>query len=293
MKRLLCIVFTLFALAFATQAQLLWQISGNSTKHKSYLFATEQLTDILFLDSIPNIFKVYNKCSNIITEMKYSDEELQQALINNAVLPDSLTLEKIYQPNDYKLIKEATQLYLDIPLKEIDRIKPVYLNELIRQSLLIKWAGYNPERSIDNFFQSIAEQSQKTLIGLDNTGEVIYMLFEREPIEWQKKELIRTLTHPENEIKQTKTIAKFYQDGQLNEISYQIAMPDNQTSISYSDYKIYCARNKEWVKKLAPYLKEGSQFIVLNCMYLGGDNGLIAQLRKAGYKVKPYNKRLK
>ncbi len=290
MNRFAIAISILFAALPPVNAQLLWQISGNSVESKSYLLATDMLTDAAFFDSIPNVFRLFNSANNIITEMTYTDSLLQKAILQNALLPDSLTLKKLYSNKEYNEIRQAVEQYLQIPITQIERLKPVYINELIRQQLLRRWAGYQSDRSSDNFFQSLCQQTNKTLTGLDNTGETIYMLFEREPIEWQKAELLRIVRNPEKEIKQQKTISTFYVNGKLNEIAYQVSMPDNQTSISYSDYKTYCERNREWVKKLNPYLKQGGQFIVLNCIYLGGDDGLISQLRKAGYKVKPVNR---
>ena len=291
MKRFIIISITLFAITFAAHSQLLWQISGNSVNSKSYLLATDLLTDATFLDSIPNLFKIYSHCNRVVTEMVYSDTIMQKAILQNAVLPDTISLRTLYNPKEYEQLQEAVMVYLKIPLKLIEKLKPVYINEMIRQQLFQDYTDYQPNHSSDNFFQSIAKQTGKPIVGLDNAGEAVYMLFEREPLQWQVAELLRTISHPEKEIKQQQEITRFYQQGQLNEISYQVAMPDNQTSISYSDYKMYCSRNREWVKKLTPLLKEGGQFIVLNSVYLGGEEGLIAQLRKAGYKVKPVNKK--
>ena len=73
--------------------------------------------------------------------------------------------------------------------------------------------------------------------------------------------------------------------------SYQVSGPDNTTSISFSDYQVYCQRNEQWVKRLKNDLKEGACFITLNAVYLGGEKGLIEQLRNAGYRVRPVNRR--
>jgi uncharacterized protein YbaP (TraB family) len=37
-------------------------------------------------------------------------------------------------------------------------------------------------------------------------------------------------------------------------------------------------------------LKDGKAFITLNAIYLGGDDGLLEQLRSAGWRVKPVNR---
>ena len=149
-----------------------------------------------------------------------------------------------------------------------------------------RWLGYDPDRSIETFFAAVAENKHMPVIGLDNTGETLYMLFDREPFHWQCRDLKQVIDYPEKEVQQAKAIKELYLMGLLTEISYQIARPDNQSSISYSDYQVWCQRNLTWVKRLEPYLKEGQCFITLHAEYLGGDKGLIALLRSAGYKVK-------
>jgi uncharacterized protein YbaP (TraB family) len=47
------------------------------------------------------------------------------------------------------------------------------------------------------------------------------------------------------------------------------------------------------VKRLQPLLAQGGCFITLNAIYLGGDEGLLEQLRSAGYRVRPVNRLLK
>jgi len=290
-KRVAICLTILLATLFTSNAQLLWEISGNSVNRKSYLIATDMLTDISFLDTIPNVFKLFSNADKVIVEMSLNDSLFEKTLLGNAILADSLSLKKLYEPSDYSQLSEATFLYLNLPIGQIDKLKPIYVNELLRNQILVNWAGYDEQRSTVFFFQAMAIETGKQIIGLDDVGETMYIMFEREPLQWQTQELLRTIQHPEKEVQQQKAITQLYKSGKLNQIADQIAMPDNRTTISYSDYKVYCARNKEWVKKLTPYIKEGNQFIALNCIYLGGDEGLIAQLRKAGYRVKPYNKR--
>ena len=76
----------------------------------------------------------------------------------------------------------------------------------------------------------------------------------------------------------------------LADMAYFVKSPDNSSSLSFSDYKVYALRNKQWVKRLSPYLREGKAFITLNAIYLGGEDGLLEQLRKAGYRVKAVNR---
>ncbi len=272
------------------QGQLLYEISGNKARSKSYLLATNRLTDIQFLDTIPNLFKVYGQCNKVVTEMSFSDLDALKALADAALLPDSAQLKDYYNREEYEQITSALRLCLNSSPEKLGRMKPSYLTELYRDELLRKWADYDENRSMQNFFAIVATEQGKPVIALDGIGEAIYMTFDREPMDWQVKELKKITEYPEREVRLEKEIARLYKNGQLTEISYQVSMPDNQSTLSYSDYQIYCRRNLTWVKRLAPYLTEGNAFITLDAVYLGGEKGLINTLRAAGYKVKPVNK---
>ena len=289
----LCLLTFSTAVFCPLRAQLLWEISGNGAKQKSYVLATNRLVEMQFLDTIPNVFKCFGRCNKVITEFAMQDYEALAALRQAAVLPDSVKLTNFYSESEYTYIDNALRINLGMGLDQLCRMKPAYLTEMFRAELMKQWLQYDEQRSMESFFESVAAERNMPVIGLDNIGETMYMLFDREPFHWQCKELLKVIEYPENEVRQERTLKAMYLNGRLSDIAYQVESPDNTTSISFSDYKVYCQRNQEWTKRLKPYLTEGGAFITLNAIYLGGDKGLLEQLRAAGYRVLPYNRRLK
>ena len=288
--RYILVVCLLSIILCPTKAQLLYEISGNGAKQKSYLLATNRLVEMQFLDTIPNVFKCFNQCNKVITEFAMEDYEAIAALRQAAILPDSIKLSNFYSETEYECIDNSLRINLGMGLDQLCRMKPAYLTEMFRVELMKQWLHYDEQKSMDSFFESVAMERDMPVIGLDKIGETMYMLFDREPFHWQCRELLKVIQYPENEVKQERTIKAMYLNGRLSDISYQVEGPDNTTSISFSDYKVYCQRNKEWVKRLKPHLKDGKCFIVLDAVYLGGDKGLIEQLRAAGYRVRPVNR---
>lgn len=286
------VLFVLLFVPLMMQAQVLYQISGNGCKDKSYLLATNALTDIRFLDTIPNLFKVYGQTDKVITEFAVEDYEAIAALRKAALLPDSVRLQNFYTEEEYHQIDEALLLTLGMGLEALGRMKPSHITELYRNELLKKWADYDENRSSQHFFEAVAQQQSKPIYGLDNLGETLYMLFDREPFDWQCKQLLNITEYPEREVKLEKQLSELYRMGRLLDMVYLLSGPDNLSTHSYSDYQVYAKRNKEWAKRLEPYLKQGKAFITLDAVYLAGDKGLIAYLKSAGYKVKPVNKSL-
>ena len=271
-------------------AQVLYRVSGNSAAAPSYILATNRTMDMTFLDSIPNVFKCYSTCQKVITEFAMQDYEAISALRQAALLPDSVRLSNFFTEQQYEEIDQALRISLGLGLDKLGRMKPSYLTEMYRNELMKQWLNYDEDRSMETFFEKVAAQSDIPVYGLDDVGETMYMLFDREPFHWQCEELKKVVEYPEKEVQLERRLKEMYLYGRLADMAYLVKGPDNQTSLSYSDYKVYALRNKQWVKRLHPYLKEGKAFITLNAIYLGGDEGLLAQLKAAGYKVKAVNR---
>jgi uncharacterized protein YbaP (TraB family) len=285
-------LLALFCLLISNlQGQVLYEISGNSCKGKSYLLATNRLVDISFLDTIPNVFRCYGRSNKVVTEFAMQDYEALSALRQAALLPDSIKLSNFYTDEEYKAIDNMLTVNLGMGLDKLCRMKPAYLTEMLRAELFNHWLGYDEDRSMETFFERVAAEEGRPVYGLDDIGETMFMLFDREPFHWQCEELKKVVQYPEKEVAQERTLLGMYRMGHLTDMAFQVEGPDNRTSLSYSDYQIYARRNKEWVKRLRPYLKDGGAFITLNAIYLGGDKGLLHQLREAGYRVRPVNRR--
>lgn len=271
-------------------AQVLYRISSNSTAAPSYILATNKLMDMTFIDTIPNVFKCFSNCNKVITEFAMQDYEAIAELRQAALLPDSIRLSNFYTEEQYEAINDALLINLGMGLEQLGRMKPAYLTEMFRNELLKKWLDYNDERSMETFFEAVAIQNNTPIYGLDNIKETMYMIFDREPFHWQCEELYKIIEYPEREVGLERTLKNMYSYGRLTDMAYTVKGPDNLSTLSYSDYQIFAKRNKEWVKRLRPYLAEGNAFITLNAIYLGGEDGLLAQLRAAGYRVKAVNK---
>ena len=290
MNRLILLLASCWLFISYSNAQVLYRISSNSAAAPSYILATNKMVDLAFLDTIPNVFKCYNTCNKVITEFAIQDYEAIAALRQAALLPDSIRLQNFFTEEQYEDIDVMLQLNVEMGIEQLGRMKPSYLTEMYRNELMKQWLAYDEERSMETFFEDMAAQSNKPVYGLDNIGETMYMIFDREPLHWQCQELVKIIEYPEREIQLERTLCDMYRYGRLTDMAYAVKAPDNSSTLSYSDYQVYAKRNKEWVKRLRPYLVEGKAFITLNAIYLGGEDGLLAQLKAAGYRVKAVNR---
>ena len=158
MRRLL-LIYTLLVV-FSTQfsAQLLYRVSGNGAA-ASYILATNRMVDMSFIDTIPNAFKCFAECDKVITEFAMQDYEAISALRQASLLPDSIRLSNFYTAEQYHEIDEALRVTLGMGLDKLGRMKPSYLTEMYRQELMKQWLGYDEERTMETFFEKVAQQT--------------------------------------------------------------------------------------------------------------------------------------
>ena len=107
MRRIAVIVLVLLGIYRTCSAQVLFAISGKSSRDKSYLLATNRHVDMTFIDTIPNAFRCFSRCNKVITEFAMQDYEALAALRQAAILPDSVRLTNFYDDMDYELFCSA------------------------------------------------------------------------------------------------------------------------------------------------------------------------------------------
>ena len=110
MKRILYILIMMF-FALHANAQLLYEVSGKSSKQKSYILAINRYVNMQFLDTIPNVFQCFGKCNKVLTEFTMQDYEALAALRQAAVLPDSIRLTNFYTEEQLDYIDQQYQMY--------------------------------------------------------------------------------------------------------------------------------------------------------------------------------------
>ena len=184
----ICLGNWLLAIGYC-HAQVLYRISSNATAAPSYILATNRMVDMTFIDSIPNAFKCFAACNKVITEFAMQDYEALAALRQAALLPDSVRLRNFYSDEQYQVIDEALRINLGMGLDQLGRMKPSYLTEMYRNELMKRWLQYDENRTMETFFEKVAQQTNIPIYGLDEVGETMYMLFDREPFHWQCEEL--------------------------------------------------------------------------------------------------------
>jgi uncharacterized protein YbaP (TraB family) len=287
MKKNILLVFSLFLSLTAVHAQLLWKVSGNGLKHSSYLFGTHHLIPIQFLDSVPGLFKAFNECDVVVGEMVMNNIDATTKIQQAAVMPDKTRINDLLNDDECKLVDQELKSVLKFGLKDVSIMNPSLILTMYEIEIYKKMTGFSEDKQSDSYFQLVASEKGKKVIGLETVDQQIAILFGNGSLERQADILVETIQEKDNVLNEMMQLNKLYKQGKLDELVDLSKRKDNITDMTVEEYaKLVDNRNADWMRKLPAYFKESSCFVAVGAMHLGGEKGLIRQLQKAGYRIK-------
>jgi len=287
MKKNILIFFSMFLGVTSLQAQLLWKVSGKGLKQPSYLFGTHHLFSIQYFDSIPGLFKAFNDCNVVVSEMVMNNIDASAKIRQAAVMPDHKTIKDLLNDDEYKLVDTELKSVLKLGLKNVSIMNPSLILTMYEMEIYKKLTGFSDTKQSDSYFQLVAAEKGKKVIGLETVDQQIEVLFGNGTLERQANVLVEAIQHKDKILSEMIQLNKLYKAGKIDELVELSKGKDNITKMTEEEYaKLVDNRNAEWLKKLPAILKDGSSFIAVDAMHLGGKNGLVKQLQKAGYKIK-------
>jgi len=288
MKKNILILFLLSLSLTATQAQLLWKVTGNGLKHPSYLFGTHHLISIQFLDSVPGLFKAFNNCDVIVGEMVINNIDATAKIQQAAIMPNHVKINDLLNDDEYKLVDNELKSVLKFGLKDVSIMNPSLILTMYEMEIYKKLTGFKDESQSDSYFQLVATEKGKKIIGLETVDQQIAILFNNNNLERQADILVETVQKKDSILNEMIQLNKLYKVGKIEKLIDLSKRKGNITDMTDEEYaKLVDNRNADWMTKLPGLFKESSCFVAVGAMHLGGKKGLIKLLEKEGYKVTP------
>ena len=194
MKSSILLLFTLFlSIAYGQGNSVLWELSGNDLKGKSYLYGTihAPINDFLPLDTA--IVNRLNAVQTVTGELDFREVEKSLLVMATSIsLPQGVTLKDCFTDTKrYYFVKQQSDSILGI---ETPDFKPFYILGLL-QELSLKG---NPNDTImDDYFQKKALVQNKEVIALESIKEQLAAV-DSIPLQEQAAVLYDYLTEEEN-----------------------------------------------------------------------------------------------
>ena len=286
-KRLIFILAASVILTFQSNAQLLWKISGNGLEKPSYLFGTHHVAPIHICDSIAGFNEAFNSCKQLYGELELDDiQAVSKEIAKYTLLPQDSLLDKLYTPEEYKLIDEVVKKNMGVSADQLKMLKPVTISTQLSVIISMQaFNDFNPTLPLDAFLQKKAKEQGMSVKGFETSLFQAQILF-GEPLPQQASALLKTIKHFDKMKPFIIEMCDVYMKQNLDSIFKLMQDPELSFTLEEMN-RLVNNRNHNWSQQLKDILLQQPTFIVVGGGHLPGSNGLIELLRKQGFTVTP------
>ena len=272
-----------------TTKALLWQITGNNLKVPSYLYGTIHMIgkdDFFLTDATKVAVKETEMMTFEINMEEMSGLGAQMALLTKAFMADNKTLKDLLSEEEYLMVKKHFEEKVGIPIFLFERVKPMFLTVLADMDMSGGDMGGMTGGDIVSYemeLMEIAQADEKKMGGLE-TAEFQMSMFDSIPYEAQAKMLIDAINAGDDGgDDQFKMMVDLYKNQDIQGMQTMIESEEGGVG-GYEDL-LLVMRNKNWIPIMGEMMKEQPTFFAVGAGHLGGEEGVIALLRKEGYTV--------
>jgi uncharacterized protein len=277
-------------LTLAAHAQpgkgMLWKVSGKNLPESSYLFGTYHLLTDSYLNQLPQVKQSFTQAKGVVVEAVIDSSKLQ-SMAMMALMPDK-KISELISAEEAKLVSTELESLMGVSLAAIDQLKPsavmVLMTVLYSQKLNAELLKKYPGQPMDVYLAIGAKKEGKAVTALETIEQQIDLLYNHFPVEEQARQLVIFVKQKDIGSQSQVELLKIYMEHDLDKLfRYADGLPKDMGD---SDFLLK-DRNQNWMLKLPDLMQQESQFIAVGALHLGGPDGLIALLRKQGYKVEP------
>jgi uncharacterized protein YbaP (TraB family) len=274
---LLCSLFLGVAFGQKSENSLLWKISGNGLKEPSYLFGTIHITCDATLSE--KVKTALDKTQQLCLELDMDDPNLQAEMMNSMVMQNGVTMKSLAKPEDFKAVDAFLTTNLGFSAEMLNPVKPFMVSAMLYPKML------NCEtQSVEAELIKIAKAQNEEVIGLETVGEQL-AVFDAIPYQEQMNELVITAKDnmQRDKTELTEMMAIYKSENVEAMVTFTEKSPNAMTS-KYGDVLLK-NRNQNWISRMTTIAKNKPTFFGVGAAHLGGKEGVIALLRKAGFTV--------
>lgn len=271
------IVLLYMLLASFSQAQLLYQISGNGLAQASYLYGTIHILPKDKFELSNSLKRAFEASQTIAMEVDLDMSGAEKiALAQKVLLPDGKTLQDFMAAQDYLQLKMYcidSLKWSESKFERSSKLKPMFFSSILIQESMSDMASYEME------FNKMAKKKHKNTIGLE-TIEFQLGLFDQLPMQTQVDMLKQDY---KSDLKSFDTLLACYLKEDLENLGVLMAAE----TAAYPEFNeiLLVQRNKSWIAPMRAQMQKESTFFAVGAGHLSGPDGVIALLRANGFTV--------
>ena len=268
-----------------TEKSLAWKISGKGLKKPSYLYGTIHMIpkDEFELpgsirESLDNVRRVtfeidMKQMTNLVSQM---------GLITKSFMAGGKTLKDLLNAEDYALVK-AKMAEKGLPGGMFERIKPMFLSTLFSSEEENPASG-GGITSVEMELYKMSKNRKLESAGLE-TAAYQMSVFDSIPYAVQAKMLVdglRSVDTTDTSESQLDEMLRLYREQDI--AAMQTMIGEDSSMGQYEDILLK-KRNQNWIPVMSRMMAEKPTLFAVGAGHLGGANGVVALLRREGYRV--------
>lgn len=265
-----------------TDNALLWKISGNGLSKPSYLYGTIHLipkADLKFSDPF---MAALDKSKRVVFEIDMKEMTslgTQFSLITKSFMRDGKTLRDLLNADDYAFV-QSKMAEKGMAMGMFERLKPMFLSMMLA----------NEEQSMQNSRMTSVEMELYKMVrkrklqsgGLETAAYQI-SVFDSIPYDAQARMLVETLRSGEGSSGDYEEMIRLYQEENISQMQNMVV--EEGESMARFEELLLTRRNQNWIPVMGRMMKDTPTLFAVGAGHLGGPQGVIALLRKEGYRV--------
>jgi len=268
------------------QQSLLWEISGNGLNTSSFLYGTIHMInkeDFFLTEATESAFEKSSRVTFEIDMEEMTDFSALMPLIMSANMKGDTTLSDLLSEEDYALVREHFSDFGPM-FSFLERIKPMFLSAMDPEEMM-SGGGMSSGGmvSYEMELMGMAQSQSKEIDGLETAAYQMSM-FDSIPYKEQADMLVETIKGSSSNTDQFSEMIELYK-AQDVEAMYQYIQESG--GMEGFDDLLLVQRNLNWIPIMETMMAEEATFFAVGAGHLGGPQGVINLLRKAGYTVSP------
>ncbi|GAB4127021.1 MAG: TraB/GumN family protein [Raineya sp.] len=276
-----------------------WEISGNGLKSPSYLFGTHHLYPASNIKKSDLIKEKINACQVVMGEIAMESMLAMSMATMKAMMMKDTTLKDLLGEKDYEKVDNYMKKNMGMGIAFFNNMRPMVLIQMITMSKASKDLGIENKQSqavgelgdfsntLDLYFQEYGKSQKKEIVGLETVEQQANILFNGYPLKRQAEMLLEAIEDEKgsSSMDNVKKLNELYKQQNLNELA-KLSL-DEQMMKKEEYNTLLKNRNNAWMPKIYELIHQKTAFIAIGALHLVGTDGVIYQLRKKGYQVKP------
>ncbi len=297
MKKNLLASLCLLMSFIPAKSQLLWRVTHPVTQKVSFLFGTMHLANYRYFDNHPAPFDSLKKCTRIITEVDLSDRGAMFSMFRFAAMPDGVKLsDSLSKPQWHKLDSILQQGDQPVKASVYDDYRPALVESVLTARLFAdayKDLVYERMVPIDQGIADYAIKNGYRRDFLETAEDQFEVMFVKPSLSLQFRSLRRLLDGDEDSatrlyISRSLKLPEYYENQQMDSMEAVIdqSLTGDPEEAAWTT-QLLAERNAIWLKKLEGQFEKERCFAAVGAAHLMKEDGLLAGLRRMGYKVSP------